>query len=118
MQHLNSDQAYKIDEACAASGLTGEEFVKALQSEAFGHLLEVHKAKIQEAALNGKAGVWRVVQCVDLAAHPLRDENGPYVQLSCAVCGTKHKVRQLKRGQGKPAKEPSATQQTLPDVEG
>jgi len=93
--------------------LKPDEFLAIAGSAAFGHLVDGFRAKQAEAVANGRPGsVTRVVQQVEVCSTPYRDEGGPYVAVSCVVCATKYKVRQLKRGAGS-AKKPTAEQLIL-----
>lgn len=76
-----------------------------LNSEGFAHALAGFKARKQDATRNLQQGVHRTVVEVDVATRPLKDADGAtYLPIRCAVCSTRHRVRALKRHEGREAK--------------
>lgn len=92
----------KLNDAFQKAGMTDRDIGDFVDTESFKIALQSYLNSRSERAANGRAGgVSKVVQEVEFSAYPFTDSNGQYIDYKCAFCGTKAKVRTMKRVRGK-----------------
>lgn len=107
----------KLTEAFNEAGLSQGEVQEFAGTDAFRMALQCYANARAERSANGRAGgVSRIIQEVEFSTYPFTDEGGHYVPYKCALCGTKAKVRQMKRVRGAKVKD-EQRQQDLPGTE-
>lgn len=108
----------KLTAAFNAALMSEREIEEFAETEHFRMALQSYTNARSERSANGRAGgVSKVVQEVEFSAYPFSDANGHYIDYKCALCGTKAKVRTMKRIRGKKASG-EAKQENIPGVEG
>jgi len=107
----------KLNDAFQKAGMNESDIREFASSEPFGIAIQSYLNSRAEKFANGRAGgVSKVVQEVEFSAYPFTDASGHCIDYKCAFCGTKAKVRTMKRVRGKKASG-EAKQENIPGVE-
>jgi len=115
---MDMQNAEEVDNILASYKLDRDDLFKFLSSEPGSLALARFAGLRSEAEANGKAGaIQRIITQVEFSAYPLTDESGHYIAYKCSLCGTKAKVRTLKRTHAKRAKD-EPRQEPIPGTEG
>lgn len=107
----------KLTDAFQKAGMNENDIREFASSEPFGIAIQSYLNSRAEKFANGRAGgVSKVVQEVEFSAYPFTDASGHYIDYKCAFCGTKAKVRTMKRIRGKKDKD-EGKQSDLPGTD-
>lgn len=104
-------------EELTAANLSVREMDEFIRSDAFSFALRTYLAFRSERVANSRSGsVSKVINMTEFSAYPFTDADGHYIDYRCPACGTKAKVRTLKRVRGK-REEPKENQAKIPGTE-